>query len=139
PFCRTANVMHGCTPNQYTTQRNEVYINLGGGRFAERAVELGADDPAGATLGVLVSDFDNDGWVDVFTANDGTPNSLHHNPHGHFKNVAQQAGVAYGEDGNMRAGMGADAADYDGDGRTDLVITNFQQEPTSVYRNQGGI
>lgn len=143
PYCHSARVMSGCTPNQYPTQANELYVSEGrpGGarRFREQAVALGADDPAGAGLGVVLSDFDNDGWPDIFVANDGTPNALLHNEHGHFTNVGQVAGVAYAEDGTRRAGMGTDAADYDGDGLTDLVITNFQHEPNSLYRNSGSL
>jgi hypothetical protein len=136
PLCRSGRVMTGCTPNQYRTQRNELYLNQDG-RFVERAVELGADDPAGAGLGVLTCDFDNDGWADLFVANDGTPNALLHNRKGRFVNVAARASVAFAESGAMRAGMGTDAGDYDGDGLFDLVITNFQHEPNSLYRNSG--
>jgi hypothetical protein len=136
PLCRSANVMHGCTPNQYKTQRNELYIQQGG-KFVDRAVELGADDPTGAGLGVVVFDFDNDGWMDIFVANDGTPNALLHNRNGRFENVGQVAGVAFGENGIMRAGMGTDAGDYTGDGQIDLIVTNFQHEPNSLYRNEG--
>lgn len=137
PFCLTANVWHGCTPNQYSTQASELYLNQRNGKFVERAAALGADDAAGASLGVLTCDFDNDGWMDIFIANDGTPNTLLHNRKGRFRNIAQESGVAYGEDGGMRAGMGTDAGDVDGDGRFDLTITNFQHEATSVYRNLG--
>ena len=135
PLCRSAHVMHGCTPNQYSTQPNELYINQGNGKFTEQAVSLGADDPKGAGLGVLVADFDNDGWPDIFVANDGTPNALLHNEHGHFRNIATQAGVAFSDEGTMRAGMGTDAGDFDNDGQLDLVITNFEHEPTSLYHN----
>lgn len=137
PLCRSANVMTGCTPNHYSTQRNELYINDRRGGFKEEAVARGADDPAGAGLGVVVSDFDQDGWPDLFVANDGTPNALLRNRRGRLQNVADSAGVAFGEAGVMRAGMGVDAGDCDGDGRFDLVITNFQHEPTSLYRNAG--
>lgn len=139
PYCRTANVWHGCTPNQYKTQPNELYVNRGDGTFAERSLALGAADPDGAGLGVVTCDFDNDGWMDIFIANDGTPNGLLHNVRGRFKSVGQEAGVAFGEDGTMRAGMGTDAGDYDGDGLFDLSITNFQNEVTSIYKNGGGM
>jgi hypothetical protein len=137
PFCTTNNVPHGCTPSQYPTQNNELYINLGGGRFAERAVELGAADKDGAGLGLVVTDFDNDGWPDIFVANDGTPNALLMNNRGRFVNLGHQSSVAFAENGDMRAGMGTDAADVDGDGLMDIVITNFQHEPNSLYRNEG--
>ncbi|MFY7954266.1 MAG: CRTAC1 family protein, partial [Armatimonadaceae bacterium] len=139
PLCRTANVWHGCTPNQYKTQVNELYLNDGNGTFREAAAQLGATDPDGAGLGVVASDFDNDGWTDIFVANDGTPNGLLHNRKGKFVNIGQEAGVAFAEDGTMRAGMGTDAGDFDGDGLFDLSITNFQNEVTSVYRNEGAM
>ncbi len=137
PFCETGGVKHGCTPNQYPTQPNELYVNQGNGRFVEKAVVLGAVDKTGAGLGVVVSDFDNDGWPDIFVANDGTPNALLHNEKGRFRDLAPPAGVAYSEDGAMRAGMGTDAGDFDGDGLFDLTITNFQHEPNALYRNAG--
>jgi hypothetical protein len=77
--------------------------------------------------------------MDILVANDGTPNALLHNQRGRFHNIGDQSGVAYAEAGSMRAGMGCDAADYDGDGLFDLAITNFQHEPNSLYRNQGEI
>ncbi len=139
PMCETDGVLHGCTPNEYRTQSNELYINLGGGRFAERAKELGALDTKGAGLGVAICDFDNDGWDDIFVANDGTPNALLHNRNGKFKDVGAVAGVAYSEDGIMRAGMGTDARDIDSDGLPEIIITNFQHEPNSLYHNEGAL
>jgi hypothetical protein len=136
PYCPSGKSMSGCTPNAYTTQPNELYMNRGG-RFVEMAEKLGATDPAGAGLGVLPVDFDGDGWTDIFVANDGTPNALLHNRRGRFVNVGDTAGVAFAEAGVMRAGMGTDSADYNEDGRPDLVITNFQHEPNSLYRNDG--
>ena len=137
PLCETGGVKHGCTPNQYATQPNELYVNQGNGKFVEKAAALGAEDKSGAGLGVVVCDFDNDGWPDIFVANDGTPNALLHNEQGRFRDLAQPSGVAYSEDGAMRAGMGTDAGDIDGDGLFDLTITNFQHEPNALYRNAG--
>lgn len=139
PYCKSGNVMSGCSPNQYRTQANQLYLNLGSGRFAERAKSLGAQDVTGAGLGVLTSDFDDDGRTDILIANDGTPNALLHNLGGTFKDVADAAGVAFAGSGKMRAGMGVDAADYDGDGQLDFIITNYQYEPNSLYRNEGGM
>lgn len=138
PYCKSATVLHGCTPNQYKTQRNELYINTGKNRFVDKTEALGAANPEGAGLGVLTLDYDADGWTDLFVANDGTPNALLHNQKGKFKDIGQTAGVAFGEDGTMRAGMGVGTADYNGDGKPDLVITNFQHEPNSLYENKGG-
>ncbi len=136
PLCRTSNTMTGCTPNRYKTQRNELYRNLGGGRFEECAIPRGADDPSGAGLGVLSTDLNNDGWPEILVANDGTPNALLQNVKGKFKNIGDMAGIAYGETGAMRAGMGIDGGDYDGDGKMDITITNFFHEPNSLYRQR---
>jgi hypothetical protein len=136
-LCPAGSVMSGCTPNRYQTQANELYLNRGDGTFTECAAARGALDASGAGLGVVVSDFDNDGWPDIFVANDGTPNALLHNLKGHFEAIGDRAGVAFGESGVMRAGMGTDAGDYDGDGKMDVVVTNFFHEPNSLYRNTG--
>src|SRR2546427_4413433 len=83
-------------------------------------------------------DYDLDGWPDVFIANDTQPNKLYHNNgDGTFKETAVTAGVAFSEDGAARAGMGADAADYDNSGLPSLVVTNFSQEMVGLYRNEG--
>lgn len=137
PYCKSGHVMSGCSPNQYRTQPNQLYVNLGSGRFAERAKALGAQNPPGAGLGVLTTDFDDDGRPEILIANDGTPNALLHNTGGAFKDVADAASVAFSAAGGMRAGMGVDTADYDGDGRLDFLITNYQYEPNSLYRNDG--
>lgn len=139
PLCPAGGVMSGCTPNQYRTQASRLYINDGKGRFRESAAALGAADVAGASLGVTTCDFDNDGWTDILVANDGTPNALLHNRKGRFVDVGSASGVAYAESGNMRAGMGTAVADYDLDGRFDLLLTNFQHEPNSLYRNKGSM
>jgi hypothetical protein len=139
PYCQSGGVTTACSPNQYGTQANLLFVNLGNGHFAECAKSLGADDPDGAGLGVLTADFNADGKTDLFIANDGTPNVLLQNAGGKFRNVADRAGVAFAGSGVMRAGMGVDAADYDGDGRCDFAISNYQFEPISLYRNEGAM
>ena len=87
---------------------------------------------------MAATDYDNDGWSDLYVANDAVPNFLYHNEGGgRFSEVGGLAGVAYGQDGQEEAGMGVDAADYDNDGHVDLVVTNFENEPNSLYRNRG--
>ena len=90
-------------------------------------------------LGVAVFDFDNDGWPDIYVANDSTSSALYKNNHdGTFQEIAIEAGVAYSADGKPQAGMGVSVADYDCDGNFDLVKTNFAGDTTSLYRNLGG-
>ena len=89
-------------------------------------------------LGVALLDYDADGWLDLFVANDTQPNRLYRNRgNGTFVDVAVQAGVAFNEAGVARAGMGVDAADYDGSGRQSLVIGNFSNEMMALYHNEG--
>jgi enediyne biosynthesis protein E4 len=138
PYCSFGRLQGGCPPNVYTPQRNLLFINNADGTFTERAKEAGVDNPGGAGLGVVCADFDDDGRADLFVANDKTPNALFHNlGGGHFTDSALTAGVGYSENGTVQAGMGTDAGDVDGDGRLDLVVTNFQYEPNSLFHNLG--
>ena len=87
---------------------------------------------------MLVADFDNDGWPDIYVANDSTSSALYKNNHdGTFTDIAIEAGVAYSPDGKPQAGMGVSAADYDCDGNLDMVKTNFAGDTASLYRNLG--
>ncbi|HEV3486453.1 MAG TPA: CRTAC1 family protein, partial [Vicinamibacterales bacterium] len=89
-------------------------------------------------LGLALIDYNNDNWPDVLAANDTQPNRLYHNNgNGTFKDVAVTAGVAFSEAGTARAGMGVDAADFDGSGRQGLVIGNFSNEMIALYANEG--
>ena len=86
----------------------------------------------------MTGDFDNDGWPDIYVACDSTPSMLfHHNHDGTFSEIALTAGVAYNEDGHEQAGMGAHAADYDGDGWLDIIKTNFSDDNSTLYHNNG--
>jgi hypothetical protein len=127
-----------CTPAGYKGQSSTLYHNLGNGRFEDVTKRAGLFDPSSKSLGIALLDYDNDGWLDLFVANDTEPNKLYHNNHnGAFTDVAVAAGVAFSEAGNARAGMGVDAADYDGSGRQSLVIGNFTNESMSLYHNDG--
>jgi hypothetical protein len=116
------------------------FENLGQGRFRDATAASGLTDAAPAYgFGVLATDYDDDGRVDLFVANDSNPNFLYRNlGSGKFESVGLLAGVAVNGEGRAQAGMGADAGDYDGDGRLDLVLTAFAHDRNSLYRNIDG-
>ena len=127
-----------CTPEAYKGQSPALYRNRGDGTFEDVTRKAGLFDAANKMLGVALIDFDSDGWLDVFGANDTQPNRLYRNKgDGTFADVGVMAGVAFNEAGVARAGMGVDAADYDGSGRQSLVIGNFTNEMTALYANEG--
>jgi hypothetical protein len=127
-----------CTPQTYKGQSSQLYRNRGNGTFENVTARAGVNDAAGKTLGVALLDFDDDGWMDLFVANDTEPNKLYRNNHnGTFTDNAVFAGVAFSEAGTARAGMGVDAADYDGSGKQSVVIGNFTNESIALYHNDG--
>ena len=140
PFCGNAElkVRVYCHPLNYQPLPNLFYRNTGKGVFVDATAETGLAPFRGNGLGVVVADFDDDQWPDVFVANDTMPNFLFFNEKGRFKESALLAGVALAIDGAARAGMGTDAGDYDGDGRLDLIVTNLDLETHSLFRNMGG-
>lgn len=127
-----------CTPESYKGQSSTLYRNRGDGTFENVTKRAGLYDPSCKSLGVAMLDYDNDGWPDLFVANDTQPNKLYrNNGDGTFTDNAMTAGVAFSEAGVARAGMGVDAADYDGSGRQSLVIGNFSNEMMALYHNEG--
>ena len=125
-----------CHPNKFRGQTPTLFRNRGDGSFADVSQETGLGTAAGNALGVVCFDYDRDGWMDVFIANDSMPNFLFKNVDGQtFEEVAFVAGVALGENGEAEAGMGVDAADYDGDGWPDLYLTHLDFEFDRLYRN----
>ena len=127
-----------CTPQAYNGQSSTLFHNKGNGSFENVTKNAGLYDPASKSLGIALLDYDNDGWLDLFVANDTEPNKLYRNNHdGTFTDVAVLAGVALSETGRARAGMGVDAADYDGSGWQGLIIGNFTNESMSLYHNDG--
>ena len=127
-----------CTPESYKGQSTALYRNRGDGTFEDVTRAAGVFDPASKALGVALLDYDSDGWIDLFVANDTQPNRLYrNNRNGTFADVGTTAGVAFNEAGIARAGMGVDAADYDGSGRQSLVIGNFSNEMMALYTNEG--
>jgi len=127
-----------CTPQRYKGQSATLFHNNGNGTFENVTRRAGLYDPSSKSLGVAMLDYDNDGWMDLFVTNDTEPNKLYHNNHdGTFTDVAIAAGVAYGDAGTVRAGMGTDAADYDNSGWQSLVIGNFTNEGMALYHSDG--
>ncbi len=128
-----------CHPLVYPPLPNVLYRNNGKGSFDDVSMQAGIAPYRGNGLGVAVSDVDDDGWPDVFVANDSTPNFLFHNErNGSFTEMAGLAGVAVAADGKPRAGMGTAFGDFSGIGRQGLVVTNHETEMHSLFLNLGG-
>ena len=128
-----------CTPEVYPGVASKLFRNQGAGRFADVSQKAGIANPGAKALGVGLVDYDADGWVDLFVANDTQPNQLfHNNGNGTFSDTAVAAGVAFSDDGVARGAMGVDAADYDRSGRAHLLVSNFQNQMLALYRNEGG-
>ena len=128
-----------CTPEAYQGSTCWLFRNRGNGTFEDVTAQAGLLDASSKSLGVIAFDYDQDGWPDLFVANDTQPNKLYRNlRNGKFQELAVRAGVAFSEDGKARAGMGVDAADYDNSGKPSLVVTNFDNEMLALYRSTGG-
>ncbi len=127
-----------CQPNQVGPVPDECFLNLGDGTFQPVARERGLFGEGNRALGVAIADFDNDGWPDVFVANDATPNFLFINQrYGTFLDEAVLLGCAVGADGRAQANMGIAVGDYDRNGCLDVFITHFEGEWNTLYRNHG--
>ena len=134
--CKYRNILVACGPPGLPGGKNILFRNKGDGTFLDVSESAGILKTAGTYgLGVIVSDFDNDGWPDIYVANDSTSSALYKNNHdGTFSEVAIEAGVAYSPDGKPQAGMGVSVADYNCDGNFDIVKTNFAGDTSSLYR-----
>jgi enediyne biosynthesis protein E4 len=136
--CRWKGVPVMCGPKGYRPLDAVLYVNGGGGRFTAPRVAGIAGHP-GYGLGVVVFDADDDGDADIYIANDSSPSHLFLNRgNGTFEESGLAAGVALSSNGATQAGMGVDAGDLDGDGRVDLVKTNFSDDVSNFYRGEGG-
>jgi enediyne biosynthesis protein E4 len=127
-----------CNPNDYRGQKTRLYRNNHDGTFTDVSDKSGVGIPESKGMGVVLADFNNDGWSDIAIANDTWPNFLfHNNRNGTFTDVSLISGLAASEDGRYEAGMGIDAADVDGDGLLDVYITHLDFELNRLYHNNG--
>ncbi|MBV9267684.1 MAG: CRTAC1 family protein, partial [Acidobacteriaceae bacterium] len=127
-----------CTPESYTGTSSKLFHNLGNGKFEDVTEKAGLGDKTSKSLGVVIFDFNNDGWPDIFVSNDTQPSKLYkNNGNGTFTEVGMQAGVAFGEDGVARGAMGVDAIDYDHSGKPHLLVGNFANQMIALYHNEG--
>ena len=127
-----------CSPNVFQPQPSRLYHNNRDGTFTDVTAQAGLATEFGPALGISTADFDGDGWIDMYVANDGQPNQLWINQrNGTFRNVGLQSGTALSTQGKAKAGMGVDAGDVDNDGDEDLLVTNLTGEGTDLYVNNG--
>jgi len=141
PYCgeRKPGGRAYCHPENFAGLANLLYRNNGDGTFTDVSTKAGIANAAGKTLGVSFADFDDDGWLDVYVANDSVRCFLYRNRgDGTFGDVALAAGAGFNEDGKTFAGMGTHFADYDNDGRADIVVTDLSHERYVLFRNLGG-
>ncbi|MSR47165.1 MAG: CRTAC1 family protein [Planctomycetes bacterium] len=137
PLDRGEEYRSYCHPDEFAPADDALYRN-DGGRLVEVSIECGVAGLGGAGLGAVLSDYDGDDDVDLFVANDSTPNFLWRNDGGfHFTEIAAEAWVAVDASGLSTAAMGADFGDVDGDGDFDLIVANLDQEPNTLYLNDG--
>ena len=126
-----------CHPNVYRSVPDILYRNNGDGTFTDITKDAGIYKP-GNGLGVVFGDYDDDGWIDIYVANDATPNFLFHNKgKGVFEEVGFWTGTAVGFDGKVLSGMGTDMGDMNGDGLLDIFVTNLDGQTHSLYKNLG--
>ncbi len=139
--CQYHGIPVQCGPRGLKGSPDNLYHNNGDGTFTDVSEQAGVTDPAGLFgLTAVWCDFDNDGWLDLFVANDGEKNCLYrNNRNGRFKDIAYQAGAAVDQDGNPQANMGVALGDYMHSGRLSIAITHFSYEYASLLQNDGGM
>jgi hypothetical protein len=153
PYCRYGQIPVPCGPQGLSGGTNLLYRNRGDGTFEDVSEKSGIASPRGVStrfvaenwrpvgsygMGAAAADFDNDGWPDIYVACDTAPSLLYHNNRdGTFSEIGVPAGVAFDENGVALSGMGAGIGDFDGDGWLDIVRTNFTDQITMLYRNNG--
>lgn len=129
-----------CDPRNFDGITDILYRNNSDGTFIDASKAAGIANPAGKGLGVAFGDINNDGWQDIYIANDTVRNFLYLNKgNGTFSDIAYSANAGYDPNGKPRAGMGVDIADYDNDGFLDLFVTNFSEEFNGLFHNNGDL
>ena len=139
PSCMWKGVPVMCGPRGLPWAKNILYRNLGNGAFEDVTSKAHIDQTNGHyAFSVSTFDYDDDGWPDIYVACDSTASILYRNNHdGTFTDVAVVSGAAFNDDGREQAGMGSTVADYDGDGKLDLFKTNFSDDTSTLYHNNG--
>jgi hypothetical protein len=136
-FMKTGHELY-CSPRAYPRAKDAFFRNLGALRFEDVTAAVRLDGYRGRGLGVVATDFDRDGWVDVYVANDLDANFLFRNRgDGTFEEIGMMIGVSHSEDGVEESGMGIAVGDYDNDGWLDLFVTNYINETNTLYHNEG--
>jgi len=137
-YCNIGRMRSSCPPQAYKGSPNALYHNNGDGTFTNVTQAMNIYQPAGKNLSVGAADYDNDGWPDLFVANDGLEAYLYHNQHGRgFKEIAVPTGMAYSSGGRLMAAMCISLGDYDNDGWLDLYISDFQESSDHLWHNDG--
>jgi hypothetical protein len=138
PCFGASGALDYCMPQTYQPLQDRLYINRGDGTFLDASVKSGITREYGPALGVSTADFNRDGWMDIYVANDGKENQLWLNKKdGTFENTALLSGVALPVTGKAEASMGVDAGDFDDDGDEDLFVTELTSEGSNLYVNDG--
>jgi hypothetical protein len=138
--CSTGGVEHYCDPQRYRSAPPRLYRNLGHGKFEDVTDKSGLGASPGKGMGISIADFNNDGWPDIFIANDTEPNSLFINRgNGTFEEKGLELGVAYNDSGHVGSSMGSDAKDYDNDGNVDIFYNNLAGQAWQLLRNNGNL
>jgi len=139
-LCRYMGANVFCGPVGLTGQPDVLYRNNGNGTFTDVTARAGIRDPNYYGFGVIFTDLDNDGWPDIYVANDSQANLLFHNKkNGTFSEVGLSSGTALNEAGRAQSGMGVTVGDYDGNGFMDIFVTNFARDTNTLYKNLGNM